>query len=293
MSESSTPQALGVAESPPAATCWCGGSLGPSPHPDYFGCLRCGTQVAREIPGAETLRDHYRLDPYWRDQAQRLDMPPIEVRARNDFGDRIPVWYRFLRRYQPACRSLLEIGCSHGGFLAYCRSHGIPEVVGVEVSPETCAFARERFGLPEVHPGLFPEVDLPRPSYDVIAAFDLFEHLSAPLSSAQAMLEHLAPGGALLLQLPCYRGEGRDWPMFLARDRLYLYTSDAIREILERAGFEVTAVTKAIFWYDQFVVARRAGEVTPGQRWRDRLMAFLPQRRKATRAERHAARNTR
>jgi SAM-dependent methyltransferase len=201
------------------------------------------------------------------------------------------VWYRLLRRYQPTCQSILEIGCSHGGFLAYCRTRGIPDVVGVEVSPETCAFARERFGLPHVNPGLFPAVDLPHSSYDVIAAFDLFEHLGTPVSTARAMLDALAPGGALLLQLPCYRGEGKDWPMFLPGDHLYLYTAGAIREALERAGFEVTAITKAIFWYDQFVVARRAGETTPGQRWRDRILAALPHRRKTTRAERHSARD--
>jgi len=277
-------------ESTSKVACWCGGALGPSPHPAYFSCLGCGTQVAKEIPSAASLQDYYRLDTYWRDQARQLDMPPIEVRARQDFGDRIPVWYRLLRRYQPACQSVLEIGCSHGGFLAYCRDHGIPAVVGVEVSPETCAFARDRFDLPHVQPGLFPVVDLPRSSYDVVAAFDLFEHLSTPLATARAMLQALAPGGALLLQLPCYRGEGNDWPMFMPGDHLYLYPANAIREVLERAGFEVTAVTKAIFWYDQFVVARRAGEVTPGQRWRDRLMAFLPHRRKTSRAERHAVR---
>jgi hypothetical protein len=61
----------------------------------------------------------------------------------------------------------------------------------------------------------------------------------------------------------------------------------------DRAGLEVTALTGAIFSYHMFIICRRKDDATPGLRWRDRLKAALPHRRKTTRAERHGAREQR
>lgn len=276
------------------AACWCGGGLESSVHPCYGRCRACGTLVARDIPDSAALKSFYGLDAYWRDRAVNVaHQNPIEVRSRTDFGDRIPVWYRTLRRYQPRVRSVLEVACSHGGFLAYCRDRGIPEVAGVEVSAETCAFARRHFDLPQVVEGFFPDVDLPRRAYDAIVAFDLLEHLPDPLSAVRAMRDHLEPGGLLFLQTPCYRGEDAAWAMFVPDEHLFLFDSGNARDLLKRAGLEVTALTRAIFAYDMFILCRRAEDVTPSLRWLDRMKAALPCRRRTTRAERHQAREPR
>jgi SAM-dependent methyltransferase len=138
--------------------------------------------------------------------------------------------------------------------------------------------------------GLFPDVDLPRRSYDAVVAFDLLEHLADPLTATRAMRDHLEAGGILFLQTPCYRGEGAGWAMFSPGEHLFLFDDQNVRDLLRRAGLEVTALTRAIFSYDMFIVSRRIEDLTPLLRWSDRLKGALPHRRRTTRSERHAVR---
>lgn len=277
-----------------SANCWCGGTLGSCVHPAYGRCERCGTLALRSPPDPEELGRFYGLDEYWRREVVEVSgQPPIDVRSRTDFKDRIPVWYRALRRFQPRVTSVLEIACSHGGFLAYCAERGIADVVGVEVSPETCAFAKAKFGLPHVESGLFPEVELPRTSFDAITGFDVFEHFPEPVRAARAFHDLLEPGGLLLLQTPCYRGEDATWAQFRPSEHLFLFDAANIHRPLEEAGLAVTAITRAVFPDDMFVIARRSEDATPALRKQDRWRAWWPLKKKATRLEKWAAKRRR
>jgi SAM-dependent methyltransferase len=243
------------------------------------------------MPDPVALQQYYGLDGYWRGEVVDVSgHPPIDVRSRADFRDRIPVWYRALRRFQPRATSVLEIACSHGGFLAYCREHGIADVVGVEVSPDTCAFAKAKFGLPHVESGLFPDVTLPRKAFDAIVGFDVFEHFSDPVRAARAFHDLLEPGGLLLLQTPCYRGEDASWAQFRPSEHLFLFDAANVHRPLEAAGLSVTALTRAVFPDDMFVIVRRTEDATPALRKQDRWRAWWPLRKKATRLEKWAAR---
>lgn len=273
-----------------AAACWCGGALAPCVHPAYGRCLDCGTLAVKEVADPEALKRYYGLEGYWRGEVVEVSgHPPIDVRARTDFRDRIPVWFRTLRRFQPRAASLLEIACSHGGFLAYCREQGIADVVGVEVSADTAAFAKAKFGLPHVASGLFPDVALPRDAFDAVAGFDVFEHFPDPVGAARAMRGLLAPGGLLLLQTPCYRGEDASWAQFRPAEHLFLFGAANIHRPLNEAGLEVTALTRAVFPDDMFVIVRRAEDATPELRRRDRWRAWWPLRKRPTKAEKRAA----
>src|SRR5258706_12169663 len=99
-------------------TCWCGSARrGPSAHPAYVACADCGTLASARLPDDE-LRRLYSFDGYWHEYMTRaLGFPAIEDRARGDFGDRIPSWWQAVAAARPAARSVLEIGCAHGGFL--------------------------------------------------------------------------------------------------------------------------------------------------------------------------------
>ena len=270
--------------------CWCGCALAPSVHPEYGTCSVCGTLVLQRLPESGELKGYYGIDAYWRGEVVNVSgYPSIDERARRDFGDRIPVWWRILKRYSNSTRSLLEIACSHGGFLAYAREQGVNEVVGIEVDEGTCRFAMEHFNLPHVAPGLFPDVSLPRTCFDAIVGFDVFEHFRDPEAAAKALERLLAPGGLILLQTPCYRGEDKAWEQFRPAEHLFLFNEENIRQLMARAGLEVTATFDGMFPDDMYVVCRRASELSRSARMLDQLRAITPLRRKATKAERRAA----
>lgn len=240
-------------------TCWCGGELGQSVNPLYKTCRCCGTQVLEKLYTEEELKHFYSRDGYWHDrQVQVFSFPPIEERAVNDFKDRIPVWYQVLSLYNKAPRRLMEIGCAHGGFLHYCRERGAREVVGVEVDPGTCEFAKQRFNLPYVVAGLFPKVNLPFGDFDAITGFDVIEHFIDPVEGLQGVADNLADDGICFFQTPCYRGEGGDWVQFKPAEHTFLYTEQSIRLLFQRTGLEVIDIHRGYFKDDMFVVGRKA-----------------------------------
>ncbi|RII29501.1 MAG: hypothetical protein CXR30_11465 [Geobacter sp.] len=242
--------------------CWCGGSLDNSPNSMYARCMSCGTFVSQYEVSTASLKDFYSLGGYWHDYQKKVGgFPDISQRSRNDRQDRIPFWFNLLSLSGCLPTRLLEVGCSHGGFLDYCREHGIGEVVGVEVDEETCAFARQRFQLEHVHSGLFPDVQLPFVSFGAICMFDVVEHFPDPIRALKVVAGLLADDGVLILQTPCYRGEDGGWSQFKPEEHLYLYDESNLTALLDRCGLYAAEIFPGYFRDDMFVVARKKSSV--------------------------------
>ena len=101
----------------------------------------------------------------------------------------------------------------------------------------------------------------------------MLEHLKDPLETVRRCADLLAPDGVLLLQTPCYRGEGPEWSMFQEDEHIHLFTEESIRLLLGRAGFKDVRVEPSLFPYDMWVVAapRRAAPSELVERRRRRL----------------------
>lgn len=240
-----------------ARQCWCRGVLRPSIHPRYNICSNCGTFVSIDHSSQEELKQFYSFDGYWREYQEKLaGFPPIHVRAVSDFSDRIPFWYSLVQKYTSNAQSVLEIGCSHGGFLSYCRSQGIKDVVGIEVDENTCLFAKEHFNLPHVFHGLFPDVELPFKKFDLIASFDVIEHFSDPVSGITSIANLLSDNGVFIFQTPCYRGESSEWQQFKPIEHLYLYNESNIKTLFIECELEIEHILPGYFQDDMFVIGR-------------------------------------
>lgn len=105
-----------------------------------------------------------------------------------------------LKRHGVECQGIraLEFGFGNGAFLNFARDHGA-EIVGVEVQ-EILLERAEKAGF-QVYKNLsdIEIADSPH-SFDLIAAFDVFEHLSPEESiSTLAQMKRLAKPGALLI----------------------------------------------------------------------------------------------
>lgn len=122
-------------------------------------------------------------------------------------------WFRdhYARNYRrllpPAAERprILEIGAGRGFMLAALRGAGYGELMGVDLSPDDVAHARERLGLPGVvegdgraylraHPGAF----------DVVLAKAVLEHVRKEevLPFLDDVRAALAPGGRAILEVP-------------------------------------------------------------------------------------------
>jgi SAM-dependent methyltransferase len=107
-----------------------------------------------------------------------------------------------MRRYFPAARSMLEVGCGTGFVLAGVRD-AFPEIrlVGGELFQAGLAVAARR--VPDAELLELDARDLPfDDEFDVVGAFDVLEHIDDDARALREMHSALRPGGGLLVTVP-------------------------------------------------------------------------------------------
>ena len=252
-------------------TCWCGHEPLEPWNADYHRCAACDTLVLATPPEPDLGRvadddaDFYGQQ-YWFAHQQAMGLPSIVDRARLDLVDRVPHWMRTLLRFCTPPARTLELGCSHGAFVALMRQAGF-DAAGLELSPAIAAFAREAFGV-AVLVGPIEEQQLPAGSIDVVIAMDVLEHLTDPLATLRAAARVADDPGLVLLQTPRYpegttfddlqRENAPFLAMLLPKEHTYLFSERAVSLLLSRVGFgHVTFVPAVFAQYDMCLLASR------------------------------------
>jgi 2-polyprenyl-3-methyl-5-hydroxy-6-metoxy-1,4-benzoquinol methylase len=139
----------------------------------------------------------------------------------------------------PVGGSLFEVGSGWGHFLQACRPH-FRAVAGAELSREQAAHSRSRFGL-EISEGDIFADGTPR-GYDVIAAWELLEHLPDPRGFLAWAHARLRPGGQLALSTPNYaslyrRLLGSHWFYFIPSQHLTYFSPRTLAALMREVGF--------------------------------------------------------
>jgi 2-polyprenyl-3-methyl-5-hydroxy-6-metoxy-1,4-benzoquinol methylase len=132
---------------------------------------------------------------------------------------------------------ILEVGCGSGNVLRVlqrlARDRGVVEAL--ELSPEAAEVARARTGL-SVTNGYLSDLDASA-TFDIIAAFDVLEHISDEHAVLQQMRARLRPGGRLVLTVPAHQGL---WSSFdVASGHVRRYSPASLSKALRATGFRV------------------------------------------------------
>lgn len=161
-----------------------------------------------------------------------------------------------LRRHPPGDRPVLDAGCGTGGLLRRLQS-AMPEhaYVGLDRDPLACARARQRWSGPVVV-GSIDRLPFASASLGAVVSADVLCHAGVDEAAAMAEVRRcLAPGGALILNLPAYRWLFSDHDR--AVDNARRYAADGLARALAAAGF---AGVRTTYWNTllfPLMVARR------------------------------------
>lgn len=165
---------------------------------------------------------------------------------------------RIARHARPPGR-LLDFGCGFGLFLDTARQVGW-DVAGIDPLPGHGAYARGALGLDVVSDTLRPDT-FPAARFDVVTAFQVFEHLPDPRAELAALRRLLRPGGLLVVEVPnvatpLVRLLGGRHRHFVA-DHLWFFAPATLRRFLESGGFEVLEVARPTRWLSARYLAAR------------------------------------
>jgi SAM-dependent methyltransferase len=206
-------------------------------YPDHYG------PHSRDPELSKTLRERGRAARWV--LARWLGYPRVRT---DDVGaiDRLRASWRE-RRFReefPPWRGegrLLDVGCASGRFLRQMQEIGW-RVAGIEFDPEA---ARKARGItPDVFEGDPMTAPFPPGSFDVVTAFHVVEHLPDALGTLRRMVEWLAPGGLIIVEVPNVSGVGgrlfgRYWSGLDFPRHLIHFTPQTMTAMVERAGGRV------------------------------------------------------
>jgi SAM-dependent methyltransferase len=217
-------------------------------------CLECGWMRVNPRPTPSALAQYYPEDylPYY-----------------HAIEDEASAWRRWDRRYgmSKRCKSierfvpggrLLEVGCGTGIFLHEMGRRGWT-VEGIEPSHYAAKYVRERFGLP-VFEGFLEDYEGPPASFDVVAAWNVLEHLRYPAQGICTMQRLLKKDGLLVLGFPNYESLdrllfGTGWIGWDLPRHLYVFPGASFRRFLERVGLQVLATGCPAGSYHAFLLS--------------------------------------
>jgi 2-polyprenyl-3-methyl-5-hydroxy-6-metoxy-1,4-benzoquinol methylase len=140
--------------------------------------------------------------------------------------------------------SLLDVGCGTGEVLAAARDRGW-RTHGVEPERTGAGMARDR-GL-DVTVARLEESGLPERSYDVVSAFHVLEHLPDSRGFLRGLIRHARPGGAVVVEVPNWRGVprrrlGGSWRDLRPGEHLAYFTPRTLAAVMRASGIVPVAV---------------------------------------------------
>jgi SAM-dependent methyltransferase len=135
----------------------------------------------------------------------------------------------------PKPAQILEAGCGPGGNLAMLQRFG--EVCAIEPDEASRTYAAERNGV-EVRGGFLPQT-APNfgKAFDLVACFDVIEHVPDDAGAVARLAEYLKPGGFMVTTVPAYAWMWSDHDA--AHHHKRRYGLPTYRRLFEGAGLKV------------------------------------------------------
>ncbi|HEX2826081.1 MAG TPA: class I SAM-dependent methyltransferase [Burkholderiales bacterium] len=206
--------ALEVVACPVCAETGCSAVLRRPDGLDIVACRDCGLYYVNPQPTQEALaayyaggyfegeHDFYRGRSYFESRLEGLNAGSLTgwdfVRGRcGDLSGKV----------------FMDLGCASGEMLVLARNSGAAAVRGIELDDKAANHGRSAYGL-DIRIGTIESELHEEGSVDVITAFDVVEHLKAPLLAFQRIAAALRPGGQFLCGTPngaCIERWGAEW----------------------------------------------------------------------------------
>ena len=188
-------------------------------------------------PADQEIQQHYSKD-YFEGGAVEYD---DYIGAESTHRAQAQHYLAAIRRFGRIPCSILDVGCAAGFFLDEARKRGCT-VVGCDVSAYAISYARTALEL-EVMQGDFRELELSGKEFDVVTAFNSFEHLPQPRVVADLLKRLVRPGGLLMIETWDYRSLaaralGSHWHQWHPPFVPYYYTYPTLLELFPLGDWE-------------------------------------------------------
>ncbi len=206
---------------------------------DIVRCKQCGFVYANPRLTKDDLWTRYSSTYFWDEYLPSYGVHDGQFDLR-DFDIRYHAMLEMVAARVPPPGNLLEIGAGAGFFLKAAERAGW-EVAGTEILEAAIGFAGSRLGL-QLRQEAAEQLTAPARSADVIAMFEVIEHLLDPQIVLEKVRGALRPGGLVILSTPNFnslsrRALGAGWAVLSPAEHVYYFKRASLRRLLTQAGF--------------------------------------------------------
>lgn len=209
---------------------------------NYVKCKKCSTVFTNPRATPKILEDFYsqsRNYQYW----NKVIYPLTEKqRRKNIFKPRVDMLVGICNRLSIPKHTLIEVGCGFGTFLEELKDRKIfTRIIGIEPTPDLAETCRKK-GIDIIEKPV-EKVNLNNDMANIVASFEVIEHLFSPKKFIFACRKILSNKG--LLFLTCPNVEGFDMQILNKAsdsfdiEHLNYFNLDSLSYLLESSGFKV------------------------------------------------------
>ena len=157
--------------------------------------------------------------------------------------------------------AVLDAGCGSGSMIPVLEPHGA--VTALDEYERSIDAVRARYPAVDARVGAIPDGLPTNPTYDVVAMFDVLEHLDEDTEAVRAAVRALRPGGLFVCTVPAFMSLwGRQDVVSQHRRR---YRSAQLGAVLAAAGLDVRRLTYFNTLLFPLVAAARLGRRLTGR----------------------------
>jgi 2-polyprenyl-3-methyl-5-hydroxy-6-metoxy-1,4-benzoquinol methylase/ribosomal protein S27E len=210
----------------------------------YVECRNCGTVYTNPRPSQKLIHEFYASSlnyAYWNNHI----FPATEkIRRHKIFRPRAKLLAQYCRQYDINFGTLLEVGSAFGTFCEEARRLRLfQRIIALEPTPDLAETCRKR-GFETIEKPI--EGVNTRKIADVLASFEVIEHLFDPRRFLRKCHSLLKPKGLLVLSCPNVRGFDLMTLRMLSNtfdhEHVNYFHPESIRALLEENNFRVIDV---------------------------------------------------
>jgi len=204
-------------------------------------CAACETQYISPRPPPSVLRDFYTGSKNYEYWATHIFPATAETRREKIFKPRARRVADLCKEHGCETNLLVEIGAGYGFFCEELKKLSLfKKVIAIEPTPHLAQICRDK-GI-EVVEQVVEDVKFDQQA-DVVANFEVIEHLFDPEAFLRATLKLLRPGGFLILTCPNIAGFEtqtlKQYSDTIDHEHLNYFSPASLGQLARRVGFEV------------------------------------------------------
>ena len=211
---------------------------------NYVTCNDCGTVFMNPRPSQDLLHEFYKISENYKYWKKYIFPATAKMRRKNIFAPRAKMVADISKNTGVNSGTLLEVGAGYGLFCEEIEKIGyFNRIIAVEPTVDLSAHCKE-LGFEVIQQPI--ELIEDDKIADVIAAFEVIEHLFCPNEFIYKCIKLLKPNGLLIITCPNLLGFDiallGDQSHTINHEHLNYFHPDSIRVLLENSGFKIVKI---------------------------------------------------